>query len=188
MKKITGLLKEYVIILIFLPALAAGHFFGFAPADAIWKNFTDFFLEMIRFLPLMFILVGLFDAWAPREKIQKLIGEGSRLQGTVLVIMLAMLQAGPLYGAFPVAYVLWKKGCSIKNIFIYLGAFSTIKLPMLSFEIKFMGLEFSLVRSFVSLAVFIAIGYIMEILLKNSNFSVQLPENNRQKTDAKIAD
>jgi hypothetical protein len=54
------------------------------------------------------------------------------------VILLAMLQAGPLYGAFPVAYLLWKKGASIKNIFIYLGAFSTLKILMLTFEIGFL--------------------------------------------------
>jgi len=83
-----------------------------------------------------------------------------------------MLQAGPLYGAFPVAYLLYKKGASIKNIFIYLGAFSSLKIPMLGIEIGYLGIKFTLVRTLVSLPLFIAIGYFMEYWLKNKNFKV----------------
>lgn len=89
--------------------------------------------------------------------------------------MLAKLQAGPLYGAFPFAYILWKKGCSIRNVFIYLGAFSTIKIPMITFEIGFLGLKFSLLRTLITLPVFIIIGYIMEWYLKDKNFEVKQP-------------
>jgi len=86
-----------------------------------------------------------------------------------------MLQAGPLYGAFPVAYMLWKKGASIKNIFIYLGAFATIKVPMLTFEIGFLGLKFSLLRTLFTLPVFIVIASLMELYLKNKQFKVKQP-------------
>lgn len=130
---------------------------------------------MILFLPLMFILIGLFDVWIPREKIEKHIGEDSGWKGTLLVILLASLQAGPLYGAFPFAYILWKKGCNIRNIFIYLGAFSTIKIPMITFEIGFLGLKFSLLRTLITLPVFIIIGYILEWYIKDKNFEVKQP-------------
>ena len=109
----------------------------------------------MMFLPLMFILIGLFDVWAPKEKIERHIGTDSGVQGAVWMILLAMLQAGPLYGAFPVAYMLYKKGASIRNIFIYLGAFSTLKIPMLSFEIGFLGLKFSILRTVLTIPVFI---------------------------------
>jgi len=89
-----------------------------------------------------------------------------------LVIILAMLQAGPLYGAFPVAYILHKKGASIKNIFIYLGAFSCLKIPMLGIEMGYLGWKFTLVRTLVSLPLFIGIGYFMEYRLKSKNFNV----------------
>jgi uncharacterized membrane protein YraQ (UPF0718 family) len=89
-----------------------------------------------------------------------------------MVVILAMLQAGPLYGAFPVAYILYKKGSSIKNIFIYLGAFSTLKIPMLGIEIGYLGLKFTLARTLVALPLFIAVGYFMEWYLKNRNFKV----------------
>jgi len=67
----------------------------------------------------------------------------------------------PLYAAFPVAYILRKKGTSAVNIFIYLGASSIAKIPMVTFEIGFLGLKFSLLRIFLSLPVFILIGIMM---------------------------
>jgi len=83
-----------------------------------------------------------------------------------------MLQAGPLYGAFPVAYVLFKKGASVRNIFIYLGAFSSMKLPMLGIEIGYLGIKFTILRTLISLPLFICIGFIMEKII-GSDFKVE---------------
>lgn len=168
-------LKKYILPALFFVLIAISWLWDFAIGKSIGTNFWLFFKEMILFLPLMFILIGLFDVWVPREKIVKHIGEDAGWKGTGIVILLAMLQAGPLYGAFPFTYLLWKKGSSIRNIFIYLGAFSTIKIPMMTFEIGFMGLNFSLARTLVSLPVFIALGYLMEWYLKSKNFQVKQP-------------
>lgn len=171
MKKI----KEYIFPIVFLIFIGLSFLLNFAVGKQIGMNFWMFFKEMILFLPLMFILIGLFDVWVPREKIERHIGNESGWKGTGLVILLASLQAGPLYGAFPFAYILWKKGCSIKNIFIYLGAFATIKIPMITFEIGFLGLKFSLLRTLITLPVFIIIGYIMEWYLKDKKFDMKQP-------------
>jgi uncharacterized membrane protein YraQ (UPF0718 family) len=169
------ILKKYIFPIVFLILIGLSYLVDFAAGEKIGLNFWIFFKEMILFLPLMFILVGLFDVWVPREKIEKHIGSESGWKGTGLVILLATLQAGPLYGAFPFAYILWKKGCSIRNIFIYLGAFATIKIPMITFEIGFLGLKFSLLRTLITLPVFILIGYLMEWYLKDKNFEVKQP-------------
>ena len=165
--------QKYIFPIIFLILIGLSYLFDFAAGEKIGLNFWMFIKEMILFLPLMFILVGLFDVWVPREKIERHIGGESGWKGTGLVILLATLQAGPLYGAFPFAYILWKKGCSIRNVFIYLGAFSTIKIPMITFEIGFLGLKFSLLRTLITLPVFILIGYLMEWYLKDKNFEVK---------------
>ncbi len=167
--------QKYIFPIIFLILIGLSYLFDFAAGEKIGLNFWMFIKEMILFLPLMFILVGLFDVWVPREKIERHIGGESGWKGTGLVILLATLQAGPLYGAFPFAYILWKKGCSIRNVFIYLGAFSTIKIPMITFEIGFLGLKFSLLRTLITLPVFILIGYLMEWYLKDKNFEVKQP-------------
>ena len=57
------------------------------------------------------------------------------------------------------------KGMAPRNVFIYLGAFSAAKIPMLTFEVAFLGWQFSLVRTAVTLPVFIALGYLLERLI-----------------------
>ncbi|NQU17004.1 MAG: permease [Candidatus Saganbacteria bacterium] len=155
-------LKDYFWVLLFGLFLGGSLFLNFEPGVNIYSNFSRFFLEMITFLPFMFILIGLFDVWVPKEKIERHIGHGSGIAGTLWVILLATFQAGPLYSAFPVAYLLSKKGASVRNVFIYLGAFSCLKIPMLTFEIGFLGLKFSILRTFFSLLVFVIIGFVME--------------------------
>ena len=167
--------SEYIIIALFGIVLLISRLFKMTFTASISHNFWMFFVEMVTFLPFMFILIGLIDVWFPREKVEKHIGRESGIKGTVWVILLAMLQAGPLYGAFPVAHLLWKKGSSIRNIFIYLGAFATMKIPMLTFEIGFLGLKFSLLRTLFTLPVFIAIASLMELYLKNKQFEVKQP-------------
>jgi uncharacterized membrane protein YraQ (UPF0718 family) len=156
------LIKDYFWVILFGLFIIGSLFINYEPGRKIYANFSQFFLEMITFLPLMFLLVGLFDIWVPKEKIEKHIGRESGITGTLWVILLATLQAGPLYGAFPVAYLLSHKGASVRNIFIYLGVFSAMKIPMLTFEIGFLGLKFTLLRTLFTLPVFVLIGIIME--------------------------
>ena len=173
MKKFFKKYQSYIWITVYAILTIVSFIFGFNPGKAVFSNFTQSFIEMITFMPFLFIIVGLFDVWVPKEKIQKHIGQESGIKGIVLVVLLAMLQAGPLYGAFPVAYLLYKKGASVRNIFIYLGAFSSLKIPMLGIEIGYLGVQFSLVRTLVSLPLFIGIGYLMERFLKNRHFEIR---------------
>ena len=178
-----GFLKKhgsYVWLTAFVILTIFSFMLGFNPGKAVFTNFTQSFIEMITFVPFLFIIVGLFDVWVPKEEIRKHIGQESGIKGIVLVVLLAMLQAGPLYGAFPVAYLLYRKGASIRNIFIYLGAFSSMKIPMLGIEIGYLGIKFSLIRTLISLPLFIAIGYLMERYLKNKHFEIR---DGSQKTE-----
>ncbi|HPA63215.1 MAG TPA: permease [Spirochaetota bacterium] len=171
--------NKYEIIITFLMGIFVlfSHIYDYKIGIDSARNFSDSIIEMISFLPLIFILIGLFDVWIPRGVIEKHLGENSGMMSIVWMVLLAMLQAGPLYGAFPVAYMLWKKGTSVRNIFIYIGAFTTMKLPMLSFEIGFLGLKFSLLRTILSMPVFIIIAVIMQKKFGKS-FSMNDGKNN----------
>jgi len=176
MKQFVKKSQPYIWLLLFCIFVVASFVAGFHPGKDIALNFKNSAIEMVTFIPALFIIVGLFDVWVPKEKIQKHIGQESGIKGIAIVVLLAMLQAGPLYGAFPIAYMLWKKGASIKNIFIYLGAFSSLKIPMLGIEIAYLGIQFTLVRTLVSLPLFIAIGYLIEWWLKDKKFEVKTIE------------
>jgi len=153
--------KENIFILVFLLFIIISRLLHVQEVEPITKNFMNFSIEIFTLVPCIFILIGIFDVWVPQETIQKHTGECSGLKGSIFVILLAMFQGGPLYGAFPVAHILWEKGCSPRNVFMYLGAFSTLKIPMLFFEVSFIGLEFALLRAVIALPVFIIIAEIM---------------------------
>lgn len=172
MKKMLKKYKPYIWLVSFVIFTLVSFFIGFQPGKDISISFKQFFIEMVTFIPFLFIIIGLFDVWFPKAKIEKHIGQESGVKGIIFVIILAMLQAGPLYGAFPVAYILHKKGASIKNIFIYLGAFSCLKIPMLGIEMGYLGWKFTLVRTLVSLPLFIGVGYFMEYRLKDKSFII----------------
>lgn len=169
-------LKNYFWLVLFAVFSLGSLLTGFEPGKIISGNFNDFIMELASFLPVMFLLVGLFDVWIPKEMIEKEIGQKSNWLGSFWVVLLAMLQAGPLYGAFPVAYILRKKGASVRNVFIYLSTFSCLKLPLLTFEVSFLGWKFSLLRTLFTLPVFLLIGLIMEKYLgKDYQIKEQLP-------------
>jgi len=137
----------------------------FAFGKKAGENLASFLVEMASVLPPMFLLVGLFEVWVPGKVIERYAGLRSGMRAVPWMILLATLQAGPLYVAFPVAIGLWRKGCAPRNVFIYLGAFSAMKIPMLTFEVAFLGWRFSLARTLISIPVFIILAIMVERLL-----------------------
>lgn len=144
--KLLNVLKRYRAALVAVAALVV---FMIAFPDLAPKagaSLIDQVKTMILVIPPIFLLLGLLDVWVPRETMMKFMGPGSGIRGPVLGFLLGSAAAGPLYGAFPVAAVLMKKGASFTNILIFIGAWSTTKIPMLLFEMKALGYRFALAR------------------------------------------
>jgi uncharacterized membrane protein YraQ (UPF0718 family) len=121
--------------------------------------------EMILVIPPVFILLGLLDVWVPKETMMKYMGEKSGIKGIVLSIILGSAAAGPLYGAFPVAAVFMKKGVKFSNVLIFIGAWSTTKIPMFLFEISALGAKFAVTRLLIDIPGIIIIAYILNGLI-----------------------
>ena len=119
-------------------------------------------LEMLSVIPPIFVLLGLLDVWVDRATMMKYTGKGSGLKGVLIAFLLGSAAAGPLYAAFPVAGVMMKKGSSLMNVFIFIGAWSTTKIPMLTFEAASLGLPFTLTRLALSIAGITAIAIITQ--------------------------
>lgn len=118
--------------------------------------------EMLSVLPPIFVLLGLLDVWVDRATMMKFTGKGSGFKGVLIAFLLGSAAAGPLYAAFPVAGVMLKKGSSLFNVFIFVGAWSTTKIPMLAFEGANMGLTFTLLRLGLSIIGILIIALITE--------------------------
>ena len=129
------------------------------------KTTMQNFLEMMSVIPPIFILLGLLDVWVERETMMKYTGKGSGIKGILIAFLLGTAAAGPLYAAFPVAGVMLKKGSSLSNVLIFIGAWSTTKIPMLTFEAANLGFAFTLTRLALSIVGILVIANITEKLL-----------------------
>lgn len=132
--------------------------------------------EMLLVIPPIFILLGLLDVWIPKETMIKYMGNDSGLKGIILSVLIGSAAAGPLYGAFPVAAVFMKKGVKFSNILVFIGAWSTTKVPMFLFELTALGAEFAFARLAVDIPGIIIIAYILSKLVTKHEIS-QLYKN-----------
>ena len=154
----------FIVVISFLLLILFNHQLGMRAL-----NITAYSLkEMILVLPPIFVLLGLLDIWVPRETMVKYMGEGSGVIGVVISIIIGSAAAGPLYGAFPVAAVFMKKGVKFTNILIFIGAWSTTKIPMLLFEAAALGTEFAVTRLLVDIPGIILIAMILEKMVSKA--------------------
>jgi uncharacterized membrane protein YraQ (UPF0718 family) len=119
-------------------------------------------LEMMSIIPPIFILLGLLDVWVERETMMKYMGEKSGIKGGIIAFIMGSVAAGPLYAAFPIAGIFLKKGVKLTNVFIFLGAWSTTKIPMILFETSNLGLKYMLLRLLCNIIGIIIIAIILE--------------------------
>ncbi|MBU1020499.1 MAG: permease [Firmicutes bacterium] len=117
---------------------------------------------MLMIVPPIFILIGLFDVWVPRETVVSLMGENSGIKGMALAFFLRALSAGPTISAFPLAIIMIRKGAKYSNVLFFLMVWGSLKLPIVFFQITTIGLKFSMIINLTMLVVFIIGSVIME--------------------------
>ena len=155
-----GIIKRYKWVLllgfILLITIIFSPDFGLEAANATWVNL----IFMLKILPPIFLILGLLDVWVPKETMIKYVGVGSGIKGGVIAFTLGSVAAGPLYAAFPKAQILLKKEASLINVYIFIGAWSTTKIPLLLFETSALGAGFSVSRLLLNIPVIIIIAYL----------------------------
>ncbi len=162
MKKILQLAVRYKFFLIFL---AVNVVLLFAAPEIGKSSFAltkDNFLEMLSVLPPIFILLGLLDVWVERETMMKYMGENSGIKGGLIAFVMGSAAAGPLYAAFPIAGILLKKGVKLTNVFIFIGAWSTTKIPLILFEASSLGWRYTLLRLACNVIGIALIAFVLE--------------------------
>ena len=148
---IPALCRRYCVFLLlalaFVPLLLRAPETGRKALELTRDNLA----EMLSFLPPIFVLLGLMDVWVERETMMKYMGEGSGIRGMLLAFLLGSAAAGPLYAAFPLACVMMKKGAAMLNIFLFIGAWSCTKIPLIMFETATLGFRFTVLRLFFNI-------------------------------------
>ena len=119
------------------------------------ENTFEQLITMLLIVPPIFILIGLFDVWIPREAVIKHMGEDSKLKGLFLAFFIGAFSAGPTIAAFPIAMMMLKKGAKYSNVLFFLMVWSSLKLPIILFQVTTIGLKLSLIINISMLFIFL---------------------------------
>lgn len=119
------------------------------------NNAVNQTLSMLMIVPPIFLLIGLFDVWVPREKVIELMGENSGVKGMLLAFFLGAFSAGPTVAAFPVAMIMIKKGAKYSNVLFFLMVWSSLKLPIVFYQVTEIGWQLSTIINVSMLVMFI---------------------------------
>ena len=170
MKK--NILIKIIIFVLYGAFLLFSFSADFQPGMKMGKTFFHFMSDLVKILPCIFTLLGLFEVWVKRETVEKHLGENSNFLSYIWAIVLAGTTVGGLYLAFPVAYTIRKKGARLSVIFTYIGASAVCRIPMTTFEASFLGLKFTLIRLLVSVPLIIISSVLLEKYLLNKNYEI----------------
>jgi len=163
------LLKRYAFLLVMLIAGVAVWIAAPAVGEKAALATGDNALQLLSVVPPIFVLLGLLDVWVERATMVRFMGEGSGIKGVLIAFFLGSAAAGPLYISFPVAAMLLKKGARLFNVFVFIGAWSTTKLPLLLFEASALGWEFMLTRLAVNIGGIICIAAVTDRLMNKKD-------------------
>ena len=157
----TAIVKRYSSFLLVLVMLGFVSLFNQELGAGVFNITVMQLKEMLLVIPPIFVLLGLLDVWVPKQTMVKFMGKGSGLKGILLSLFIGSAAAGPLYGAFPVAAVFMKKGVTFSNVLIFIGAWSTTKIPMILFEFSALGAPFALTRLLIDIPGIIIISFLL---------------------------
>jgi|GEM_PF-80232 uncharacterized membrane protein YraQ (UPF0718 family) len=158
--------KEYLLLGVMGVIFVLINFFYPLQAGEVYSVSLSYLQEMVLIIPPVFILMGLFEVWIPKEFIQKYMGKEAGLKGIALAFTFGTIPTGPIYIAFPLAAVMLKKGARMMNVVVFLGIWAAAKLPQLMVEIKFLGPAFTALRLVLTVASVIVIGFLVEYFMK----------------------
>lgn len=163
---------KVIIILCYALFVIVSVISAFKPGEEIGENFVSFSLHMLKIIPCVFILIGLFEVWVKSETVEKHFGEESGIRGYIWAVLLAGTTVGGLYVAFPVAYSLYNKGAKLSVIFTYISASALCRVPMAIFEASFLGIKFTAIRLLVSLPLVVLISILLGNYLTKRNYKI----------------
>ena len=164
-KRVTALVKRFRFSIVFSFVIIALYFTDAAEGIKAFNISLSNTKEMLDLIPPVFLLMGLLDVWVPKETFIRFMGESSGLKGVFTALFLGSAAAGPLYIAFPIAILLIKKKAKLAYVFFFLGVWSTTKIPLLLYEISYMGVRFTAIQIAICIPLFLFFSLLLEKII-----------------------
>lgn len=112
----------------------------------------------------VFAVLGLVSVFLDKRKVAERLGEGSGPRAVVLGALFGTLLVGPVFAVFPLLKSMREHGARWAVVVAVMTAWA-VKLPMIPLEVRFLGWEFSALRSVLTIGAAVALGFVMERLM-----------------------
>lgn len=131
------------------------------------KKATKAFENILPQFLAILIIIGLMLSVLSPKVISSLMGQQSGWIGVVASGVIGSITLMIAFVTFPVAQILLKNGSKFSNVLIFIGAWSTTKIPLLLFEGSALGWKFTGLRFVINIFGIALIAYATEKLLSN---------------------
>ncbi len=126
-----------------------------------WRQF----LNRLPLLLAIFLLIGLFDVFIPKEAVVKFIGTGKGVLSVFGAALLGSVVMGPVSSAYPLGGVLLKKGATVTATAIFLNAWVMVGVVTFPFEVSVFGKKFAITRNILAFIGAIVVGILTGLIL-----------------------
>ncbi len=121
-----------------------------------------------RILPtvlLIIVIIGLFLAFAPPERVAGFIGEQAGPGGILLISALGAVLHIPALTSFPLAASLLQRGASLTAVAAFITTLTMVGVVTLPIEIRELGAKMAFLRNGLSMLIAILIALLMGVIL-----------------------
>lgn len=131
----------------------------------ILKSFLNTCRSTIPILILMFALLAFIKIGMDSDAVQREIQKNTGVKSIILGYIFGFLVSGPIYPGFSLGKLLMKHGIKIRVVIIMISTWATLKIALLPFEVKILGIYVTLIRWIVTGVVIFLISILCEIII-----------------------
>lgn len=140
-------------------------------------------LSVALIIMSVFSALGLFGVLVDKQAVGRKLGHGSGVRMLLLAAAFGTVLVGPVYAVFPLLKAFREHGARWGVIVAVMTAWA-VKVPMIPLEIKFLGWEFSLVRSALIVVTAVLMGWLFDTLMPREDACVTGPEGATEAMEA----
>lgn len=112
----------------------------------------------------VFSALGLFSVLVDKQAVGRRLGHGSGIRTLLVAVGFGTVLVGPVYAVFPLLKAFREHGARWGVIVAVMTAWA-VKIPMVPLEVRFLGWEFSLVRSVLTVGAAVLMGLLFDRIM-----------------------
>lgn len=128
-------------------------------------NFMNTCKSTVPILILMFALLAFIKVGMNSDAVQKGIQKNTGIKSIILGYVFGILVSGPIYPGFSLSKILMEHGIKIRVVIIMISTWATLKIALLPFEVKILGVHVTIVRWMVTGTVIFLIAILCEFII-----------------------